>query len=74
MGGSATVRESGTDMCVRLCLKRKTARTCPTVQGLGSVSCGSLDPRGVRGSVDTRVRMAELLPCPPETITVLFIG
>ena len=31
--GEATVRESGTDTCRRLCLKRKTARTCPTRRG-----------------------------------------
>ena len=54
--------------------KKENSKDLPHAQGLGSVSCGSLDPRGVRGGVDTRVRTAESLPCPPETIAALFIG
>ena len=38
---------------------------------LCSMLCGSLDGRGVWGSVDTRVCVAELLCCAPETITTL---
>ena len=36
--------------------------------------CGSLDGRGVWGRMDTCIRMAESLHCPPETITTLLIG
>ena len=35
---------------------------------------GSLDERGVWGRMDTCIRMAESLCCPPETITTLLIG
>ena len=36
--------------------------------------CGILEGRGVWDSVDTRLCMAELLPCSPETTTTLLIG
>ena len=47
----------------------------PTVQHreLSSMLCGSLDGRGVWGRMDTCICMAELLSCPPETITTLLI-
>ena len=35
---------------------------------------GSLDGRGVCGRMDTRICMAELLCCLPETITILLIS
>ena len=48
----------------------------PTVElrELCSVLCGSLDGRGVWGRMDTRICMAESLPCSPETVTTLLIG
>ena len=36
--------------------------------------CSSLDARGVLGKMDTRMRMAESLCCPLETITTLLIS
>ena len=47
----------------------------PTVQHreLCSMLCGSLDERGLWGRMDTCIRMAESLWCPPETITRLLI-
>ena len=36
--------------------------------------CSSLDGRGVWGSMDTCICMAESLCCPPETIITLLIG
>ena len=39
---------------------------------LCSISCGSLDGRGVWGRMDTRICMAESLCCSPETITTLL--
>ena len=36
--------------------------------------CGSLDGRGIWGTVDTRVCVAESLCCPLETIMMLLIG
>ena len=36
--------------------------------------CGRLDGRGVWGSMDTCICMAESLCCPPETIITLLIG
>ena len=43
----------------------------PAVQhgDLCSMSCGSLDRRGVWGRMDTRIRTVESLCCPPEIIT-----
>ena len=41
---------------------------------LCSMSCGSLDGRGVWGRMDPCICMAESLCCPPETITTLLIG
>ena len=41
---------------------------------LCSMSCGSLDRRGVWGRKDTWICMAESLHCPPEPNTTLFIG
>ena len=41
---------------------------------LCSVLWGSLDGRGVWGRMDTCIRMAESLCCPPETIITLLIG
>ena len=35
---------------------------------------GRLDERGIRGRMDTCIRMAESLRCSPETITTLLIG
>ena len=48
----------------------------PAVQHreLCSMSCGSLDGRGVWGRMDTCTCTAESLYCPPETITVLLIS
>jgi len=48
----------------------------PTVEHmeLCSMSCGSLDGRGVWGRMDTCMCMAKSLPCSPETITTLLIG
>ena len=43
-------------------------------QGTRSMSCGSLDGRGVWRRMDTCTCMAESLFCPPETITTLLIG
>ena len=39
-----------------------------------SMSCGSLDGRGVWGRMDTCICTAESLCCPAETITTLLIG
>ena len=39
-----------------------------------SISCGSMDGRGVCGRRDTCVCRAESLCCPPETITTLLMG
>ena len=36
--------------------------------------CGSLDGRGVWGTMDTCICMAESLCCSPETITTLLTG
>ena len=36
--------------------------------------CGSLNGRGVWGRIDTCIRMAESLYCPPESTTALLIG
>ena len=41
---------------------------------LCSMSRGSLDGRGVWGKMDTCIRMAGSLCCPPETMTTLSIG
>ena len=41
---------------------------------LCSMLCGSLDEKGVWGTMDTCIRMAESLCCPPEMITALVIG
>ena len=48
----------------------------PTVQHreLCSVLRGSVGGRGVWGTMDTYVHMAESLRCSPETFTALFIG
>ena len=48
----------------------------PTVRHreLCLVLCGSLDGRGVWGRMDTWICVAEILRCPPETITTLLIG
>ena len=35
---------------------------------------GSLDGKGAWGRMDTCICMAESLPCPPETITILLMG
>ena len=35
---------------------------------------GRLDGQGIRGRMDTCIRMAESLRCSPETITTLLIG
>ena len=39
-----------------------------------SMSCGSLEGRGVWGRMDTCIGMAKSLCCPPETITILLIS
>ena len=39
---------------------------------LCSTSCGSLDRRGVWGSMDTCIRLAGWLCCAPESITTFF--
>ena len=36
--------------------------------------CGNLDGRGVGDSMDTRIYMAESLPCSPETAATSLIG
>ena len=41
---------------------------------LCSMSCGSLDGRGVWGRMDTCVCVAESLCCPPKSIITLLIG
>ena len=41
---------------------------------LCSMSCSSLDGRGIWGRTDTFICMAESLCFPPETITTLFIS
>ena len=41
---------------------------------LCSMSCGSLDGRGVWGRVDTCICMAESLCCSPETVTTLLVS
>ena len=41
---------------------------------LCSMSCGSLERRGVWGRMDTCICMAELLRCLPKTITTLLIS
>ena len=68
------VRESGKDMHTLLYLKWITDKDL--LYGIGSSAqlCGSLDGRGVWGSMDTWVCLAEVLCCVPETITTLLIG
>ena len=44
------------------------------LNGPCSMSCGSLEGRGVWGRMDTCIWMAEPLCYPPETITTLLIG
>ena len=48
----------------------------PTVwyRELCSTLCGSLDGKEAWRRMDTCICMAELLCCPPETITILLIG
>ena len=48
----------------------------PTIEcmQLCSMLRGNLDRRGVWERMDTCIRMAESLHCPPETITALLIG
>jgi len=46
------------DHCIELC----------------SMSCGSLDGRGVWGRMDTCISFAESLHCSPEIITTLSVG
>ena len=41
---------------------------------LCSMSCGSLDGRGIWRRMDTCICMAESLHCSPETIIILLIG
>ena len=36
--------------------------------------CASLDMRGIWGTMNTRICMAESPPCSPETITTLLIS
>ena len=40
---------------------------------LSSMSCGSLDGKGVWGRMDTCIGMAESFCCPPETISTLLV-
>ena len=53
---------------------RKEGRTYCTHQELCSVLCGRLDGRGLWGSMNICVCMAESLCCPPETVTTLSTG
>ena len=41
---------------------------------LSSMSCGSLDGKGVWGRMDTCIGMTESLHCSPEAITTLFVN
>ena len=73
MGGSDS--QGVWDGHVRAALfKKENSKDLPHSAGARLGVLRQPGPEGARGSVDTRVRMAELLPCPPETITVLFIG
>ena len=60
--------ESWMDMYTRLYLKWITNKD------LHSMFRSSLDGRRAWGRMDTRMRTAESLCCPPETITTLFIS
>ena len=60
------------DMYTLLYLKWKANKVLLYSTG-NSVLCGSLDGRGVWGRMDTCIRMARPLCCPPETITTLLI-
>ena len=70
--GEGIVSEFGMDMYTGLNLKWMNNKD---LQGNSAQCfCGSLDGRGVWGRMDTCIRMAESLCCPPETITTLFIS
>ena len=62
------VREFGMDRCTLLYLKWVTNKDIMH-RNLCSMLCGNLDGRGVWGRMDTCVCVAEILHCPPETIT-----
>ena len=60
------------DMYTRLYLKWITNKDLH--RELGSMFRSSLDGRRAWGRMDTCMRTAESLCCPPETITTLFIS
>ena len=62
-------------MYTLLYLKRIASKVVLCSTG-NSAQCyvAALDERGVWGRMDTCIRMAESLHCPPETITTLFIS
>ena len=73
-GGKNGGWEFGIDMSTLLYLKWVTNKNLLYGTGNPAVLCGSLDGRGVWGRMDTCICVAEVLRCPPETITTLLIG
>ena len=64
------LRESGIDMYKDIHKLLYLTR----ITDKDSVLRGSLGGRGVWGRVDTRICVAESLPCSPETVTTLLIS
>ena len=68
--GGGIVRESGMDMDNTAVFNMENQQEpAGKHRGFCSVSCGSLDGRGVWRRMDPCLCMAEPLCCPPETIT-----
>ena len=61
---------------IRTVIFRKDNQQGPAVEHreLCSMLCGSLDGRGVWGSMDACIRTSESLRCLPETTTTAAIG
>ena len=81
--GHKILEDMGPLACKITCYKSKCTATFrmdnqqgPPIEHweLCSMLCGSLGGRGVWGRIDTRVYMAESLPCSPETTTPLLIS
>ena len=67
------VREFGVYMCTLLYLQWVTNKVLEHRE-LCSVSCGSLDGRGIWRKRDICMSMAESFCCLPETITTLLVS
>ena len=74
-GNNLNVHQGIWDGEVHIVIFKVDHQQGPTIQHreLCSMSCGSLHGRGVWGRMDTCIRMAQSLCCPPENITALII-